>query len=118
MTLSNIFFNTQHAPTGAHASLTLGFPGARGGMDLELCRAPDQSILVAVESRTQPNHFDALPFSKVPDPAERKKFVNEELTSHLGEIRCMPLADVKRDFQLATDTWRAGDLRFTLFSPV
>ena len=52
MTLSNIFFNTQHAPTGAHASLTLGFPGARGGMDLELCRAPNQSILVAVESRT------------------------------------------------------------------
>jgi xylan 1,4-beta-xylosidase len=118
MPLSNIFFNTQHAPTGAHASLTLGFPGARGGMDLELCRAPNQSILVAVESRTRPNHFDALPFTDVPDPAERKKFVNEELTSHLGEIHPVALTEVSRDFQLATDTWRAGDLRFTLFTPV
>lgn len=116
--MSNIFFNTQHAPIGAHASLTLGFPGARGGMDLELCRAPNQSVLVAVESRTQPNLFEALPFSDLPDPAERRKFVNEELMTHVGETRPFDRAAVSRDFHLTTDTWRAGDLRYTLYTPV
>lgn len=115
--MPNIFFNTQHAPIGAHASLTLGFPGARGGMDLELCRAPNQSVLVAVESRAQPNLFEALPFSDLPDPAERRKFVNEELMTHVGETRPFDRNAVSRDFHLTTDTWRAGDLRYTLYTP-
>ena len=61
------FFNTQHAPVGAHASLTLGFPGARGGMDLELCGAPGQSVMVALESAQQPGLFETLPFDPQKD---------------------------------------------------
>jgi hypothetical protein len=118
MPLPNIFFNTHHAPVGAHASLTLGFPGAKGGLDLELCRPADQSVLVAVESATQHNLFEALPFTELPDPGERQRFVNQEITSHLADLVLFERDQVQRDFNIATDRWRAGDLTYTLYTPV
>lgn len=118
MPLPNLFFNTQHAPVGAHASLTLGFPGPKGGMDLELCRAPGQSVLVALESAGEPGLFQALPFTELPHDAERKRFASEEAAAATARVQVLPQAAVSRDFQLATDTWRAGDLRFSLFTPV
>jgi len=118
----NRFFNTQHAPNGAHASLTLGFPGARGGMDLELCGAPGQSVLVALESAQQPGLFETLPFCEPPDDAERQRFVSDQGDAHLGAsglgARLFEPGEVQREFSLATDRWQAGDLRFTLYSPV
>ena len=120
--LLNRFFNTQHAPAGAHASLTLGFPGASGGMDLELCGAPGQSVLVALESACSPGLFEALPFSEPPDDAERQRFVSDQGDAALGAsglgARLFELHEVRRDFSLATDSWQAGDLRFTLYTPV
>ncbi|WP_457329932.1 glycoside hydrolase family 52 protein [Rhizobacter sp. P5_C2] len=119
---ANRFFNTQHAPVGAHASLTLGFPGARGGMDLELCGAPGQSVMVALESAQQPGLFETLPFCAPPDDAERQRFVSEQGDAHLGAsglgARLFALDEVQREFSLATDSWQAGDLRFTLYTPV
>jgi len=122
MSLSNRFFNTQHAPAGAHASLTLGFPGASGGMDLELCGAPGQSVLVALESALSPGLFETLPFCEPPDDAERQRFVSDQGDAHLGAsglgARLFERDEVQRTFSLATDSWQAGDLRFTLYTPV
>ena len=118
MPLSNIWFNTHHAPFGAHASLTLGFAGAKGGLDLELCRPPDQPVLVAVESAAQRNLFEALPFTELPDVAERRKFVNQEVTAHLADLSLFTPEQVRREFNLATDRWIAGDLSYTLYTPV
>ncbi|HET7868514.1 MAG TPA: glycoside hydrolase family 52 protein [Burkholderiaceae bacterium] len=118
MPLSNIWFNTHHAPIGAHASLTLGFPGAKGGLDLELRRPPDQPVLVAVESATRRNYFEALPFTDAPDAAERKRFVNQEVTAHLADLSLFTPDQVRRDFNVASDRWTAGDLSYTLYTPV
>jgi hypothetical protein len=118
MPLSNLFFNTHHAPIGAHASLTLGFPGGKGGLDLELCRPADQSVLVALESAAQPNLFEALPFTELPDLEARKRFVNEEVTAHLADVVLFGQDQVQREFSLASDRWRAGDLSYTLYTPV
>jgi len=120
--LTNRFFNTQHAPAGAHASLTLGFHGATGGMDLELCGAPGQSVLVALEAAHSPGVFETLPFCEPPDDAERQRFVSDQGDAQLGSsglgARLFERHEVQRSFSLATDSWEAGDLRFTLYTPV
>ncbi len=112
------FFNTQHAPMGAHASLTLGFPGPNGGLDLELCRAPEQSILIALESAEASGLFQALPFTHVPDDQERERFAKEEMSQRKGRVQVFEPDQIKRRFNIATDEWQAGDLTYTLYSPL
>ncbi|WP_341675819.1 glycoside hydrolase family 52 protein [Niveibacterium sp. SC-1] len=118
--VARTFFNTQHSPIGAHASFTLGYPGAKGGLDLEICSAPDQSFVVALESASEPGLFEALPFCEAPDDSERARFM--EITGDTRErgarLRIFEQAEVRREFALATDAWHAGDLVFTLYSPV
>ena len=117
----NIHFNTQHAPFGAHASLTLGFPGVNGGMDLERCLPPQQQILVALESAEAPNEFEALPFIEPESHKELMRFisVHGDIWPHSAKkLTTWPLEAIERDFGLACDAWSAGDLAFSLYSPV
>lgn len=119
----NMYFNTQHAPLGAHASFTLGFPGAKGGMDLERCGSPNQDTLIGLESPTEAGVFEVLPFMDAPTTSEADRFVSHEsgqeqhalpLTAFL---RAIPKENVTRSFGIATDSWQAGDLTYTLYSP-
>ena len=118
------FFNAHHAPIGAFASFTLGAPGASGGLGLELGKPADQNVFVALETR-EGGAFEALPFFKSDDAAdeERRRYDVEEANQALPEwqgapFRAFPEEAVRRDFHVATDTWTAGDLTFTLYSPV
>lgn len=117
----NMHFNTQHPVFGAHACLTLGFPGARGGMDLERCLPPNQQILVALETADAPGEYEALPFIEAESHKELMRFISDhgEIWPHSAK-RLTPwsLDDIHRDFRLASDSWQAGDLRFTLYSPI
>lgn len=42
--MNTIFYNAHHSPIGAFASFTLGMPGAKGGLGLELQGPADQSV--------------------------------------------------------------------------
>lgn len=114
-----IFFNAFHAPIGAHSSFTLGCLGKRGGLGLELGKPADQNVYIGLETR-KGGQFEALPFfegcedeSARYDPAHAKEGTpREEL------LRPYALPDISRDFRLATDTFAAGDLTLTIFSPV
>jgi hypothetical protein len=115
----NRFFNAHHSPIGAYASFTLGYPGGSGGFDLEMARPPGQNVFIGVESRDG-KVFQALPFfGSVEDESKR---YDVERTDDTGgaKRRMVPFAreEVSRDFRLSTDTWSAGDLTFTLYSPV
>jgi len=115
----NRFFNAHHSPIGAYASFTLGYPGGSGGFDLEMARPPGQNVFIGVESRDG-KVFQALPFfGSVEDESKR---YDVEKTDDTGgaKRRVVPFAreEVSRDFRLSTDTWSAGDLTFTLYSPV
>jgi len=117
----NIHFNTQHPAFGAHACLTLGFPCVFGGMDLERCLPPKQQVLVAVESADAPGEFEALPFIEAESHAELMRYISNhgEIWPHSARnLTTWALDDIRRDFHLATDSWQAGDLRFTLYSPI
>jgi xylan 1,4-beta-xylosidase len=115
----NMFFNAHHAPIGAYASFTLGFKGAGGGLDLELGQSPRKSVYIGLETRAG-DTYDALPFFDFgEDEAKRYDVEKTELDSDSNQVvRPIPPELITRDFRLGTDTWSAGDLTFTIYSPV
>jgi len=117
----NRFFNAHHSPIGAYASFTLGFPGDSGGFDLEMARPPRENVFIGVES-ADGKICEALPFFAAAED-ESKRYDVEKTDDNResdDKIRVVPFPRdrIDRDFRLATDTWRAGDLTFTLYSPV
>ena len=111
-----IFFNALHAPIGAHASFTLGCKGATGGMGLELGGPASEKVYIGVETRAG-GSFEALPFFDLDDD-EALRY--DHANRHAHKRLLQPFADkaITRDFQVATDTWQAGDLTLRIISPV
>ncbi len=117
--MNNIFFNAHHSPMGAFASFTLGQPGAKGGLGLELGKPADQNIFIGCETST-PDVFEALPFY-AQGADESARFDVEKAEGRKADApRLMPFerAGIRREFKLGTDTWTAGDLAFRIYSPV
>ncbi|WP_456274658.1 glycoside hydrolase family 52 protein [Bacillus sp. AK031] len=116
----NMFFNAHHSPIGAFSSFTLGFPGSGGGFDLELGRSPKTSVYVGVESSDKEGMYDALPFFESADD-ESKRYDIENMDPDPDKPRIIfPFQkdEIQRDFHLGTDSWKAGDLTFTVYSQV
>lgn len=116
----NQFFNAHHSPIGAFASFTLGFPGAGGGLDLELGRSPRQNVYVGLE-RENGNGYDTLPFHDAGDSEESKRYDIENPDPNPNKPKILhPIAQNKitRNFRLGTDTWTSGDLTFRILSQV
>lgn len=129
--MRQIFFNAHHAPIGAFASLTLGCRGASGGFGLELGKPADQSFYIGLESPRQPGVLEMLPFYADEEAAgERERYTGDSAPATAGaqphrtpgtedwKLSAFSDETITRDFQLGTDTWRAGDLTFRLLSPV
>ncbi len=98
-TPGNRFFNAHHAPIGAYATFTLGYPGASGGFGIGQSMPGTQDVLIGVE---HDGVATALPFFD----AARETGVAAYAQDAVG-----------RDFRLASDAFSAGTLRFTLYSP-
>ncbi|HZH60741.1 MAG TPA: glycoside hydrolase family 52 protein [Metabacillus sp.] len=116
----NQFFNAHHSPIGSFSSFTLGFPGSGGGLDLELGRSPRKSVFIGVESCDKEGMYDALPFFDVGDD-ESKRYDIENLDPDQNKPKIIFPFDkneVTREFKLGTDTWKAGDITFTVYSQV
>lgn len=117
----NMFFNAHHSPIGAFSSFTLGFPGNGGGLDLELGRSPRQNIYIGAESLEHEGKYETFPFFELPKDDESKRYDIENPDPNPNKPKIIFPFDqnqVERDFQLATDTWRAGDMTFTIYSQV
>ena len=112
-------FNAQHAPVGAFASFTLGKPGPFGGFGLELGKPADQHIYIGAQDGERDGVFQALPFFGEEDSAQ-EDFVLEEQGDVLPEavLETVPIPEIKRTYRPASDCWEAGDLSFTLYSPI
>ncbi|MRH41927.1 beta-xylosidase [Aquibacillus halophilus] len=117
----NNFFNAHHSPIGSFSSFTLGFPGSGGGLDLELGRSPRKNVYIGVESSNRQGHYDALPFFNNGEDDESKRYDVENPDPDPDKPKIIfPFAkeEIERDFQLGTDSWKAGDLEFTIYSQV
>jgi xylan 1,4-beta-xylosidase len=116
--MNTIFFNAHHAPMGAFATFTLGYKGAKGGFGLEIGKPADQNVYIGLEGKN-PGVFKALPFYATSDD-ERKRYIEEDLAP-AGDSS--PVLDsfrdkaISRQFKVSSDTWLAGDLRFSVYSP-
>jgi hypothetical protein len=108
-------FNAQHSPVGAFASFTLGLPGQKGGLGLELGGPANENIYIGMESRAG-GVFEALPFYAGSEDDSKRYDVSA--TSGTAAQRLRPFAAFERDFSACCDTWRAGDLSFSVYSPV
>ncbi|HBA84460.1 MAG TPA: beta-xylosidase [Verrucomicrobia bacterium] len=118
MTNKGIFFNAQHSPIGAFSSFTLGFPGAAGGFGMELGGPANENVFIGLQSRNG-RFFEALPFFSGAED-ERKRFEPELQKKSATAPALVPFSRqaISRQFSPATDAWQAGDLTFTVFSPV
>ena len=110
-----IFFNTHHSPVGAFASFTLGFPGPRGGLGLELGKPADENIFIGLE-RTDGRGYEALPFFASSADSARRYDVAADAPTKQGKVRSFVPAKIRRVFRLGSDTWTAGDLTFAIYS--
>jgi len=117
----NSFFNAHHSPIGAFSSFTLGFPGAGGGLDLELGRSPKQNIYIGAEALDKKGTYQAFPFFAYQEDDESKRYDIENMDPNPDKPKIIyPLSKdkINRHFQLGTDTWEAEDLSFTVYSQV
>ncbi|MHC4887012.1 MAG: glycoside hydrolase family 52 protein [Planctomycetota bacterium] len=113
-----IFYNAFHSPIGAHSSFTLGCLGRNGGLGLELGHPADENMYIGVESRSG-GQFQALPFFEgAESESARYDHSAEGGTPDKSLLSTFPLKSIKRDYNLGTDTWSAGDMTFTIYSPV
>lgn len=122
-----VFYNAHHSPVGAFASFTLGFPGNKGGLGLELGGPANQNIWIGLESLDGP-YIEMLPFyanatgQNQTGASERERYVTIDQGAHKTTSQTMGihpfLTDtIRRDFNVATDTFTAGDLTFSIYSP-
>ena len=104
-----------HAPVGAFATFTLGYRGPSGGLGLELSGPAGENIFVGVE-KSSGRGYEALPFFANSADASRRYDVAAGEKVPPGLVS--PFADrhIQRDFSLGSDTWRAGDLTFSIYS--
>jgi hypothetical protein len=112
---TNIHFNAQHSPIGAFASFTLGAKGAKGGLGLELGKPADQNVFIGIADGES---ITCLPFFQ--ETADDSARFDVEAVAALKRVVPRPWADneIRREFAAGTDTWRAGDLAFSIHTPV
>lgn len=108
-------YNVQHSPIGAFASFTLGYPGAKGGLGLELGKPADESVFVGAESRDG-QQFELLPFFEGSDDPSRRYDQNAASGNEGPALRAFQESEIGRTLGLATDEWKAGDIEFRIIT--
>jgi hypothetical protein len=118
-----ITFNAQHSPMGAFMSFTCGNPGTRGGIGLQIGTPGDQEVFIGVidGDRYADVPLKCLPFYIGAASTAMEAFTAE--TAGPSEANVRPDAivfgenEIQRAYSWATDSWTAGDLAFTVYTP-
>ncbi|MEI8309760.1 MAG: glycoside hydrolase family 52 protein [Verrucomicrobiota bacterium] len=108
-------YNVQHSPIGAFASFTLGYPGAKGGLGLELGKPADESVFIGAESRDG-KCFELFPFYEGSDDPSRRYDQNAGAAEEGPGLRAFEESEIHRELGLATDDWKAGDIEFRILT--
>jgi hypothetical protein len=115
--MNAVFYNTQYSPIGAFASFTLGARGAKGGLAIELGKPADQNVFIGLEDSST-GQFSCLPFFQ-PVVDESARFdVSAAGTRAPSMLRSFEEKEITRELLPGRDTWRAGDLEFSILTPV
>lgn len=118
-----ITFNAQHSPMGAFMSFTCGNPGTRGGIGLQIGQPGDQEVFIGVidGDRYADATLKCLPFYIGAASSAHEAFMVEQAGPSEANVRpdAEPFAEgeIKRSYGWATDSWTAGAMEFTVYSP-
>jgi len=120
---THIGFNAQHSPMGAFMSFTCGNPGTRGGIGLQIGSPADQEVFIGVidGDRFADVPLKCLPFYIGAASKAVEAFTAESAGPSEANVRpdAVPFApnEIKRSYGWATDSWQAGELSFTVYTP-
>ena len=120
---THIGFNAQHSPMGAFMSFTCGNPGTKGGIGLQIGAPADQEVFIGLidGDRYADAPLKCLPFYIGAASTAMEAFTAETAGPSEANVRpdAVPFApkDIQRSYGWATDSWQAGDLTFTVYSP-
>ncbi len=107
-----------HSPIGAHCSFTLGCKGKKGGLGLELAGPAYENVYIGLEEPDR-SGFKALPFFEAsPSASSRYDHGANTVKPKQKSVKAYADDEIKRVYKLASDEWQAGDLRFSIYSPV
>jgi xylan 1,4-beta-xylosidase len=115
--VNTLFYNTQHSPIGAFASFTLGARGAKGGLAIELGKPADQNVFIGLEDKTG-GTFSCLPFFDAVVDESIRFDVEASGERKRSVLQACKDKAITRTLSPQQDTWEAGDLRFSIYSPV
>jgi len=115
--VNTLFYNTQHSPIGAFASFTLGARGAKGGLAIELGKPADQNVFIGLEDKTG-GTFSCLPFFDAVVDESIRFDVEASGERRRSVLQAYKDKAITRTLSPQQDTWEAGDLRFSIYSPV
>ncbi len=105
-------YHTQHSPFGAFASFTLGLVDSPGGFGHALRGPARQNIYIGFRSSAK-DDWNLLPYF-TPPKSNETAFVGEAAVAQPPKnYRPLRPGDYVRELGWASDTWRAGDDRFT-----
>lgn len=119
----HIGFNAQHSPMGAFMSFTCGNPGTRGGIGLQIGSPGDQEVFIGQidGDRYADVPLKCLPFYIGAASKAMEAFTAETAGPSEANVRpdavAFELADIKRTYGWCTDSWAAGELTFTVYTP-
>ncbi|MBC8434783.1 MAG: beta-xylosidase [Verrucomicrobia bacterium] len=99
---------------GAHSSFTVGMFGAQGGMALEQGGPADGGLYIGY--RTESGKFYKLPFYKEA-ASEAERYSQSDAAKQEGADVIFGEADIQRDYNWATDRFRAPGIELTIRSP-
>lgn len=118
-----IGFNAQHSPMGAFMSFTVGNPGTRGGIGLQIGQPADQEVFVGLidGDRYSEAPLKSLPFYVGAATNAADAFLVEQAGPAEQNVRPdaepFALSEIARSYGWATDRWQAGEMTFTVYSP-
>jgi hypothetical protein len=118
-----IGFNAQHSPMGAFMSFTCGNPGTKGGIGLQIGQPADQEVFIGVidGDRYADAPLQSLPFYVGAVSKAAEAFTVEQAGPSEANVRpdAVPfkLEEIERRYGWCTDSWHAGDMTFTVYTP-
>ncbi|SKA74220.1 Glycosyl hydrolase family 52 [Clostridium sp. USBA 49] len=113
--MKNKSFHMHHSAFGAFSSFIIGKIGKGGGFVLSDVRPPQSNILIGFK---QEGKIKLLPFCTISDNSAEEEFTGEVAdTKKEKSIELFSENEINREIGWASDTWSAGNFKFSLITP-
>lgn len=113
--MENKSFYAHHSAFGAFSSFVIGKCGKGGGVVLNDVRPPENNVYIGYK---RDGVINLLPFIKDDTKNAEEEFTGE-VSNNSGEknIKVFKEDEIEREMGWASDTWTAGNFKFSILTP-